>query len=52
MTGDGMRGVFITDRVLAGWWKSLWEASDRMGAGRRRLLELRRRGITQRKHYI
>ena len=22
MTGDGMCGVFIPDRVLAGWWRS------------------------------
>jgi len=34
MTGDGMCGVFITDRVLAGKWRSQWKASDRMGAGR------------------
>jgi len=26
--------VFIPDRVLAGWWRSQWKASDRMGAGR------------------
>jgi len=25
MTGDGMCGVFIPDRVLAGWWRSQWE---------------------------
>jgi len=30
MTGDGMCGVFIPDRVLAGWWRSQWKASDRM----------------------
>jgi len=34
MTGDGMCGVFIPDRVLAGWWRSQWNVSDRMGAGR------------------
>jgi len=34
MTGDGMCGVFIPDRVLAGWWRSQWKASDRMWAGR------------------
>jgi len=34
MTGDGMCGVFIPDRVLAGWWRSLWKGSDRMWAGR------------------
>ena len=34
MTGYGMCGVFIPDRVLAGWWRSQWKASDRMGAGR------------------
>ena len=34
MTRDGMCGVFIPDRVLAGWWRSQWKASDRMGAGR------------------
>jgi len=25
MTGDGMCGVFIPDRVLAGWWRSQWK---------------------------
>jgi len=34
MTGDGMCGVFIPDRVLAGWWRSQWKLSDRMWAGR------------------
>jgi len=34
MTGDGMCGVFIPDRVLAGWWRSQWKASDQMWAGR------------------
>jgi len=34
MTGDGMCGIFIPDRVLAGWWRSQWKASDRMWAGR------------------
>jgi len=34
MTGDGMCGVFIRDRVLAGWWRSQWKASARMWAGR------------------
>jgi len=34
MTGDGMCGVFIPDRVLAGWWRSQWKVSDRMWAGR------------------
>ena len=34
MTGDGMCGVFIPDRVLASWWRSQWKVSDRMGAGR------------------
>jgi len=34
MTGDGMCGVFIPDRVLAGWWRSQWKTSDRMWAGR------------------
>jgi len=34
MTGDGMCGVFIPDRVLAGWWRSQWKASVRMWAGR------------------
>jgi len=34
MTGDGMCGVFIHDRVLAGWWRNQWKASDRMWAGR------------------
>jgi len=29
MTGDGMCGVFIPDRVLAGWWRSQW---GRVGA--------------------
>jgi len=29
-----MCGVFIPDRVLAGWWRSERKASDRMGAGR------------------
>jgi len=24
-----MCGVFIPDRVLAGWWRSQWKASDR-----------------------
>jgi len=27
-------GVFIPDKVLAGWWRSQWKASDRMWAGR------------------
>jgi len=34
MTRDGMCGVFIPDRVLAGWWRSQWKASDRQWAGR------------------
>jgi len=34
MTGDGIRGVFIPDRVLASKWRSQWKASDRMWAGR------------------
>ena len=34
MTRDGMCGVFIPDRVLAGWWRSQLKASDRMWAGR------------------
>jgi len=34
MTGVGMCGVFIPDRVLAGWWRSQWKASDRIWAGR------------------
>ena len=34
MTGDGMCDVFIPDRVLAGWWRSQWKASDWMWAGR------------------
>jgi len=34
MTGDGMCSVFIPDRVLAGWWRSQWKASDREWAGR------------------
>jgi len=33
MTGDGMCGVFIPDRVLAGWWRSQWKASDRKWVG-------------------
>ena len=28
-----MCGVFIPDRVLAGWWRSQWKASDRMWTG-------------------
>jgi len=28
MTRDGMCGVFIPDRVLAGWWGSQWKVSD------------------------
>jgi len=28
MTRDGMCGVFIPDRVLAGWWRSQWKASE------------------------
>jgi len=34
MTRDGMCGVFITDRVPAGWWRSQWKSSDWMWAGR------------------
>ena len=34
MTGYGMCGVFILDRVLAGQWRIQWKASDRMWAGR------------------
>jgi len=34
MTRDGMCGVFIPDRVLAGCWRSQWKASDRKWAGR------------------
>ena len=34
MTRDGMCGVFIPDRALAGKWRSQWKASDRMWAGR------------------
>ena len=29
-----MCGVFIPDRVLAGWWRSQWKASDWMWVGR------------------
>jgi len=29
-----MCGVFIPDRVLAGWWRSQWKASDQMWVGR------------------
>jgi len=25
VTGDGMCGLFIPGRVLAGWWGSEWE---------------------------
>jgi len=25
MRGDGMCGLFIPDRVLAGWWRSQWK---------------------------
>jgi len=31
MAGDGMCGVFIPDRVLAGWWGSQWKASEDVG---------------------
>jgi len=34
MIRDGMCGVFIPDRVLAGWWRSQWKASDREWAGK------------------
>ena len=34
MTGDGMCGVFIPDRVLVSWWRSQWKAGDRKWAGR------------------
>ena len=34
MTGDGMCGVFIPDRVLAGWWRNQWKGSDWMWAGK------------------
>jgi len=34
MTGDGMCGVFMSDRVLAGWWRSQWKVSVWMWAGR------------------
>jgi len=34
MTRNGMCGVFIPDRVLAGWWRSQWKASDQKWAGR------------------
>jgi len=34
MTRDGMCGVFIPDRVLAGWWRNPWKASDRKWTGR------------------
>jgi len=34
MTRDGMCGVFIPDRVLAGRWRSQWKASDQEWAGR------------------
>jgi len=34
MTRDGMCGVFIPDRVLAGWWRNQWKASDRKWASR------------------
>jgi len=29
-----MCGVFIPDRVLAGWWRSQWKVSDPEVAGR------------------
>jgi len=25
--------IYIPDRVLAGWWRSQWKASDQMWAG-------------------
>jgi len=31
MTGDGMCGVFIPDRVLAGQWRSQWPARTLSG---------------------
>ena len=34
MTRDAMFGVFIYDRVLAGWWRSQWKASVRQWVGR------------------
>jgi len=34
MTGDGMCDVFIPDRILAGWWRSQWKASDQMWESR------------------
>ena len=33
MTGYGMCGIFIPDRVLAGQWRSQWMAGDRLGGG-------------------
>jgi len=33
MTRGRMCGVFITDRVLSGWWGSQWKVSDREWAG-------------------
>jgi len=33
MTGDGMCGVFIPDRVLAGWWRSQWKVSHSPSIG-------------------
>jgi len=53
MTRDGMCGVFIPDRVLAGWWRSQWKASDREwtgrcinGSGRGRYISASAGGIT------
>jgi len=34
MTGYGIYGVFIPDRVLAGQWRGQWKASDRLGGGK------------------
>jgi len=34
MTGYGMCGIFIPDRVLAGQWRSQWMAGDRLGGGK------------------
>jgi len=53
MTRDGMCGVFIPDRVLAGWWGSQWKVSDQewvgrciTGCGRGRYISASAGGIT------
>ena len=50
MTGDGMCGVFIPDRVLAGWWRSQWKASDLSRSGNHCYTNSRKGGI-RRVHY-